>query len=222
MAVPLIKIPKDTLLFRVVSDPISDFKGPVVNGERCVPPQYNVFFYFSPFIADVHTELDSIQKVIVYRTTHDITIASLISPSKYTRASRMQSKFLQNCSKTKKSCLVGRSYDPCFKESYLKKHPEVMGWVAIGRSDSALVRAELDGGKLADVSEYVQLVTDNRKNKGAPELALYPFTQRFMADKIVKDEEEYNYEHVKTLKRNHLSLAKFMEKLKLNGFMYSM
>ena len=220
MALPLIKIPKHTLLFRVVSDPVSDFEGPIVNGERCVPPQYNVFFYFNPFIADVHTELDDIPDVIVYRTTREIKIASLISPSKYTRASRMNSKFLQNCSQTKKSCLVGKSYDPCFKESYLKKNPDVMGWVGIGRADSARVREELDGGKLADVSEYVQLVTDKRKNKGAPELALYPFTQRYETDIIAK-KEEYNYEHVKTLKRNHTSLAKFMKKLKLNGFMYS-
>ena len=67
--VPLIELPEGTLLFRVVPDKSTDFTGvKVEDGSYCIPPQYNVFFYFDPFTAEIFPEyLGMIATVEVYK-----------------------------------------------------------------------------------------------------------------------------------------------------------
>ena len=49
--IPTITIPKNTLLFRASKHLESDFVGVDV-GKLCIPPNYNVFFYYTPFAVD--------------------------------------------------------------------------------------------------------------------------------------------------------------------------
>jgi len=210
--VPLITIPKGTLLFRAVEDKEADFKG--VN--NCFSPQYNVFFYFSPFIVDgIPGWYTRIPTMNVYVATQDIEVASLISPSKFTRATRLKKKqFMIACNKTRKSCLKGRTYDPCFRENFLEKYPEILGWVALGKNDIAAFKNSVKEGIVSpDKLKFVKYVMDKRSIKGPPELAIYPLKERSMTDVVPpKDKSLFNYEHIATISREGNELKEFMEK----------
>jgi hypothetical protein len=213
--VSLITIPKDTLLFRVVEDWTTDFKGVKVNGYYCVPPQYNVFFYFDPFTGGASKHWEKIKDIQVYKTTAPLKIVSLISPSKINRGSRMtKGKVIKSCNKTRKSCLKGRDYDPCFDEDFLQKNPSIVGSIGLGRSDTLKTNKEIENGLLTDVKDYIHVVKDMRGIEGPPELALYPFRKRYSDE--VKDadmeKEDYNYERVETLPRNKDAIKDFLAK----------
>ena len=213
--VSLITIPENTLLFRVVEDWKTDFRGVKVNGEYCVPPQYSVFFYFDPFTGGASKHWENVKDIQVYKTTAPLKIISLISPSKINRGSRMtKGKVIKSCNKTRKSCLKGRDYDPCFDEGFLEKNPSIVGSIGLGRSDTLKTNKEIENGVLTDVKEYIHVVKDMRGIEGPPEIALYPFRQRRSED--VKDAdiktEEYNYERVEALPRNKEAMKEFLEK----------
>ena len=213
--VSLITIPENTLLFRVVEDWKTDFRGVKVNGEYCVPPQYSVFFYFDPFTGGDSKHWENVKDIQVYKTTAPLKIISLILPSKINRGSRMtKGKVIKSCNKTRKSCLKGRDYDPCFDEGFLEKNPSIVGSIGLGRSDTLKTNKEIENGVLTDVKEYIHVVKDMRGIEGPPEIALYPFRQRRSED--VKDAdiktEEYNYERVEALPRNKEAMKEFLEK----------
>lgn len=213
--VSLITIPENTLLFRVVEDWKTDFRGVKVNGEYCVPPQYSVFFYFDPFTGGASKHWENVKDIQVYKTTAPLKIISLILPSKINRGSRMtKGKVIKSCNKTRKSCLKGRDYDPCFDEGFLEKNPSIVGSIGLGRSDTLKTNKEIENGVLTDVKEYIHVVKDMRGIEGPPEIALYPFRQRRSED--VKDAdiktEEYNYERVEALPRNKEAMKEFLEK----------
>jgi hypothetical protein len=110
--IPVIIIPKNTLLFRVVLDQITDFIGIPLPGNKyendtyvtekyVIYPQHNVFFYFSPYIADMIPKYFSeFKKLYVYVTTHDLINVSLISSYKYTRRIKYsKNDFMTGCDK---------------------------------------------------------------------------------------------------------------------------
>jgi hypothetical protein len=213
--VSLITIPENTFLFRVVDDWKTDFRGVKVGDSHCVPPQYNVFFYFDPFTGGASKHWENVKDIQVYKTTAPLKIVSLISPSQLNRGSRMtKGKVIKSCNKTRKSCLKGRDYDPCFDEDFLEKNPSIVGSIGLGRSDTLKTNQEIENGLLTDVKEYIHTVKDKRGIQGPPELALYPFRKRRSED--VKDanmeKEEYNYERVDTLARNKGAIKEFLSK----------
>jgi len=209
--VPLITIPKGTLLFRCVADRNADYEG--VN--NCFSPQYNVFFYFNPFVVDGIPEwYDKIETITIYVASQDIIVASLISPSKFTRKTRLKKKqFMIPCNKTRKSCLVGRNYDPCFRETFLEKHPEILGWIALGKNDVTAFKDSVKQGIVERKRlQYVKYVTDDRKIKGPPELSIYPLKERNEKDVVPpKDKSLFNYQYITTLKRKGDDLINFMK-----------
>lgn len=211
-------IPKGTLLFRAVEDNKNDFTGVQLDNKKCIPPQFNVFFYFNPFVVDSIHWYDFIKTMDIYQLNNDVKVVVLLKPSTHTRGDARTKKnpFMIPCNKTRKACIVGREYDPCFRDTFLKKHPEVMGYIGLARTDSKQLR---DGLKknLKDVMKYVQLAEDERNFKGSPELVLYPLQQRSHDDIYIDDPEgwkqnqQYNYTLVKTLPRKRQELVKFLE-----------
>jgi hypothetical protein len=207
--IPVIKIPKGTLLFRAVLNPESDFEG--VN--NCIPPHYNVFFYFSPFVVDGiskwHSDKDD---MTIYVTTHDIKIVSLISPSKFTRNTRLTKKqFMVPCNKTRKACLTPRVYDPCFRDTFLEKNPSLLGWVSVSYDDVRMYKEAVEQGLLGSRSDYVFSVKDARGTIGPPELSIYPLKKRHMTDiQPPKDKQLFNYARIAILPRSGTSLENFM------------
>jgi len=206
--IPILTIPKGTLLFRAVRHSEGDFSGADVSpGKRCIPKNYNVFFYMNPFVPEIHPELSKVPNVDVYETPHDLKVVSMVRPSPYSRGSHHKSgEFpMISCDQIKDTCLKGRDYDPCFKDEFLETFPDIHGWVAVGRSDSKKL---LDAMKKGDVPKDVHLVKDQRGVEGAMELALYPLRKREMDNVYIEHpvdwtaKHEFNYKHVATLKRN--------------------
>ena len=207
--IPVIKIPKGTLLFRAVWNPESDYAG--VDG--CIPPQYNVFFYYSPFVVDgIHWYKD-IPNIQVYVADDDLKIVSLLAPSKFTRATRLTKKqFMVPCNKTRKACLKPRAYDPCFRDSFMDKHPSLIGWTALGNKDVKEYKHAVKDGILGSRANYVHFAEDSRGTNGPPELAIYPLKKRHSSDitSPPTDKSLFNYKHIASITRTGSALEDFM------------
>ena len=220
-----ITLPKNTLLFRVVKDPLTDFVGPLIKDEHCLPKHYNVFFYTDPFVAEIFPEyLGDIKEVQVYKTTKDVKILSLVNPSKHTRMDRIRSSFLVSCNKHK-GCIEGRKYDACFSDSFLKSNPDVLGWIGVQKDDGTKLK-EMLKTSLSDVSSYIHLLTDSHKHNAPPEIALYPLQERQDELKISNPKEwmkkkKFNYKKVISLERDHQVLKDYLDKhAKLEDYLY--
>jgi hypothetical protein len=209
-------IPKDTLLFRMVQNPIDDMRGVSIgDGKRCLTPNYNVFFYPNPFAGPIafakyptHKNLD----MVIYKLTTDIKVISLVKPSKYTRYTKNQPRtFIKRCSTVKKGCLPrsGTSYDPCLSDTIIKKYPDVVGILAISVSDTASIKRRLKKTK-----RFFKFAEDARNIPGIPELILHPLKQRPQKDLITVDSDplEQNYEQIGKYSQNDPALEKFMNK----------
>lgn len=219
--IPYTVIPKGTLLFRGVKDVKSDFAGiPQSDGTYKLTPYHNVFFYPYPFVADLdpaHYDDPAHynQSVEVYETVRDIPIVSLIAPSRFTRAARMQNQFLTNCDKV---VAEGRSYDPCFTPSFLKANPHIMGMEQISGTDGRTFHAAVSKRPTKE-TKYFHWSKNARGGNSIKEYSLYPLKKRY--DTIVKDvdewkkdhNDEFNYHHISSLSRaNHnKEIHEFME-----------
>jgi hypothetical protein len=233
--VPVITIPKGTLLFRAVVEPITDFVG-VPNGDtHCIAPHHNVWFYLAPTVIDADPKwFGEYKSVQVYTATHDLVIASLVNPSKFTRATRLEKtrSFMIGCDKTEKSCIKGNPYDPCFRTSFLRKYPQINGWIGIGSSDGRKVVSYLKTGESAR-TQYIHTLADNRGVVGAPEIVLYPLASRQFTNVVIPEEKvaefiqdtEFNYQFITNLSRDTASVSAFMSryaKLADSGWYYTL
>jgi hypothetical protein len=222
--IDILTIPAGTLLFRAVKDPRTDFIGAKTDKGYCIPPHHNVWFYFSPVVIDGDPHwFSEYTHVEVYATTKDLNIVSLIHPSRYTRATRFQKKktFMVDCNKTLRSCIRGNAYDPCFRQSFLQKYPDINGWIGIGNRDAKVLRTAISDGVFGENIQYIHLAQDARGVKGAPELALYPLQKRRLDEVVVGDSEtavaswmsdqSFNYKHILSLPRTKKDIDDFMK-----------
>jgi len=221
-----ITLPKNTFLFRVVENPLTDFAGPLVDEKHCMPKHYNVFFYTNPFAVDIFPEyLGHVPEIQVYKTTRELKILSLIQSSRYTRGSRLENNgVITSCNKHK-ACIKGRPYDACFTDSFLEKHSDVSGWVGVGKNDGLKIKEALKNN-LKDVARYILLVSDRDGVLSSPEIALYPLQERqneFTISKPIEwmKDQTFNYERVTSLQRDHSILKEFLDtKAKQNDFYF--
>jgi len=216
--IPTITIPKNTLLFRAAMHLESDFVGRDIGGKLCIPPNYNVFFYYTPFAVDSVKWYDKIAKIEVCKTTRDIEVVSMINPSPFDRGSRFRDQpFMLSCDsdQLKKTCLKGKKDDPCYRESFLEEFPQISGWTALAATDAKQLQVALNG-KLKKYKKWIPLVKDKRGVEGTAEVSLYPLVKRQMKDVFIEHPEsfkgssEYNYEFITTLSRNCSDREKFM------------
>jgi len=224
LRIPITTIPKGTLLFRGVKDGKSDFAGiPQVDGSYKLTPYHNVFFYPYPFVADLdrahYNDFTHYNNTVeVYETVHPIQIVSLIAPSRFTRAARMQNQFLTNCNNV---YAEGRGYDPCFTKEFITKFQNVVGMEAVGRDDG-LKFHEAFKDLPEKEKKYIHWSSNTRREKptnSIKEYILYPLKKRY--DKIIKDTDawkkdkkyEFNYRHLISLSREHENkeIHEFME-----------
>ena len=215
-------IQKGTLLFRVVPHKEDDFTGVSIGDKKCIPPQYNVFFYFNPFITESQPRwYEFIKSMEVYELEKDVKVVLLLKPSPDTRGdSRYKTTktktFMVTCNKTRKSCLKGRPYDPCFEDGFIKKFPDVVGYIGVGRNDSLELKAYMKTS-LKPVIDYIQIAEDRRGVTGTPELVLYPLQHRNQKDILIENPDEwmktqkFNYKHLKSLPQNQKDLREFID-----------
>ena len=230
--IPIIIIPKNTLLFRVVLDQITDFVGIPLPSTKyedntyktekyIIHPQQNVFFYFSPYIVDLIPKwFSNLNKLYVYVTTHDLTNVSLISSHKYTRRIKYSKhSFMTGCDKIENEIIpIGRYYDPCFTNKFLNEHSNVNGWISTAITDAEETLKNYNKNK-DKYKKYIKFVQNKVNTIGPPEIALYPLKERVNTNIIIDAEKindfmnsnEYNYELVKTFDRDYNTIYKWMD-----------
>jgi len=217
--IPILTIPSGTLLFRVTRDPYFDLAGVKNKEGYCLPKNMNIFFYSSPFIVNGIPEwFESFDNVVAYVTTKNIDVLSMIRNSIYDRGMRIHSTYATNCENIK-SCLIGRPYDLCFTDLFFEEYSNVLGYIALARSDSDKFMSKYKSMN-DDMKKYVLLEKDKRGVRGPPEISLYPLEKR-QEDIIHNDPDNfiktnnYNIKMISILKRNDSSILDFMNKFAL-------
>ena len=181
--VPIMIIPKGTILFRSVEEGIDDFCG-IPNDETnkyCLNQSYNVFFYPYPAYRE------PIFKIFVVEKT--LKIVNMIYPSYFSRGIRHSTKydFIQNCSEVELDFCEGQAgspYDPCFSEEFLKENPDIAGMICLAELDTPDHKK-----KYTNLNKYSLLHRDVRGEIGVPELILHPKQTRQISDKYWDEQE---------------------------------
>jgi hypothetical protein len=215
-------IPKGTLLFRLVKQPLDDTRGVLLDdGTRCIIPNYNVFFYPNPFAVKLSLGIwlkheDKGQFMHIYILNNDIKVLKLIKPSKYSRGHRGTKRtFIKTCERIPKGCMPKRLswYDPCLSDAIVNKYPEIVGIMGIPAKDSLRLRTSLKKTS-KKIKNLFKLAEDSKGNIGVPELVLHPLVKRPSQQVIVKDSDvlENNYKLLTKIEiNNEAKLLKFME-----------
>lgn len=205
--IPVLTVPKGTLLFRKTDTPENDTLGvPTADGRRCITPHFQVFFYANPFTAEIALGkfADLQGDTHVYKTTRDLKVVQLFGSSPYSRDTRKTARqFIRECSKTKRGCMPreGKAYDACFSDAFLKKNPEIAGMIGISRGDGLRVRNALTKNKtLRNKKKYFHMETDANGATGPPELSIHPFAVRPSKSTYNDTDTERNFEHFTVLK----------------------
>ena len=217
----VMKIPKGTLLFRILKDQENDMRGvPVENGMRCLTPNFNVFFYPNPFAAQLAFEKylnDYDQYVYVYILNKDIKVLSLIKPSKYSRSEKFKKGlFMKRCSTVRKGCLPRKQneYDVCLSDTIVEKFPEIVGTLSIVGSDSRFIKKGLKNSKNVTMRRFFNYAEDSAGAKSVPELSIHPLVLRPSEDVLTKEGDilETNYRLLgKFDRRDQKSIMNFMD-----------
>ncbi len=173
-------LPKGTLLFRNSSKEYNQEELSGIynenSGHYILYPEFNVFFYPYPFVAD--SFMDSLY-LHVFEVEQDIEVLMGVSPSLNTREDRINSKYLVSCNTvpTGIKYLKGNSYDPCFSRSFSTLHPTIPGMFVLAKQDT-------DRHLENDISQrfwskYRTNFMDVRNAVGVAEIILHPNVNRF-------------------------------------------
>lgn len=215
-------IPKGTLLFRILKNQENDMRGvPIENDQRCLTPNFNVYFYPNPFASELvfekYLDKDFDSYVYVYILNKDIKVISLINPSKYSRADKYRKGiFIKRCSTVKKGCLPRNynTYDVCLSDTIIKKFPEVVGTIAVSRKDGEIAKKRLLRPKNVTMRRFFKNAEDRFGTKTIPELSLHPLVLRPSKDVITKEGDplENNYSLLRKFdRRDKKSIINFMD-----------
>lgn len=208
-------IPKGTLLFRLAENIDNDLKGVLRDdGLRCIIPNFNVFFYPNPFIAEIAFDkwLTKNETMAVYILKKNIKVLWLLEPSKFSRASKsLKRTFIKRCSTVKQGCMPKalNRFDPCISDSIIEKHPDIVGMIAVSHGDGKRIKTAMKH-KTVRNHKYLHMAKDASGVESVPELILHPLTKRPSKDILVKegDKLETNYELLKTFKSDDLASMK--------------
>ena len=216
--VPIITIPKGTLLFRSVGGDLdADFCGIKLNKndpKYCLHKNHNVFFYPYPGYSSVYSRNN---KISIFLLEKEIKLLNLRNPARIHRANKDDNDiYFKDCSTIEKSfCrgLRGRSYDPCFTEHFIEANPDIVGMITLAKADT--VKRHFNPYYFGNLSEFSVFSQDVRGVKGIPEFILYPLAIRNM--------KELHWSVDKCKKSNSNNYSTFLEtsdkdRLKYNIF----
>jgi hypothetical protein len=224
--VPVQTIPKGTLLFRLTKNPRNDIRGiPREDGQRCILPNHNVFFYPNPFVPKVALTASAlpasrIDVITVFVLKRDVKVIWLLNPSLFSRKDKNRKRFfMKRCSTIKKGCVDKKRvhglhgpYNPCLSDTFLEKYPDIVGMIGVAEGDVPNIQ-EGYKKKTRKVRKHFNFATDSVGITSIPELILHPLKQRSTKDVLVKpgDVLESNYAELTTLNpHDEESLLKFM------------
>jgi len=223
-------IPKGTLLFRGVFsivDLTGDFAGMLsVNSTYCLYPNYNVFFYPYPFVAEI---VKQYPYICIFVLTQDVKLINLISPSPYVRSDRYEKRGgIISCDMIEPVCIdKGRSYDSCINFDVVKDK-SIVGMLGIPQTDAkSLKRLIFKGSNTSQYyNKYFKLYKDSHNTIGIPEIVLYPRKRienqrkekiEDFSEWLNENKNDVNYVHLRIMKNDRFDLEEFMEDITSNG-----
>ena len=170
--VPIMVIPRGTLLFRTIQEGSDDFCG-IPNGDKyCLNKNHNVFFYPYPAYWG-----DTFKIFVVEKT---LRVVNLISPSYLSREMRLSKyskyDFIRSCHIVEPDFCKGekgRDFDPCLSEGFLIDNPDVAGMIALAIGD-----LDSHSQDYRNLNDYSLLHRDVRGEVGVPEIILHPKQNR--------------------------------------------
>lgn len=189
-------LPKGTLLFRNVqyenNDENSDdsdenhmkinmgeIKGVYSTKTKSshVFPEYNVFFYPYPFVAD--SFMESTKSLRVFELVRDIEVLMGVAPSQNTREDRFKSEYMVSCDQvpTGVEGIHGFDYDPCFSRDFSSTYKSIAGMFVLANMDTIdHIRNDM---KQRFWSKYRTNFIDARNSVGVAEIILHPHADRY-------------------------------------------
>ena len=219
-------IPKGTLLFRGVTsiaDLTGDFAGILsINSTYCLYPNFNVFFYPYPFVAEI---VKLYKYICIFVLTRDVKLINLIQPSPYVRSDRFEKKGgIVSCDKIESLCIEkGRLYDSCI-DFNIVKDKSIVGMLGIPQTDAKSLKQLIskDSNTSKYYNKYYKLYKDAHETIGIPEIVLYPRKEIRKEDKeqiedfstyIDDNKENLNYIHFHVMEYDRLDLEELMDDL---------
>ena len=215
--VPLLTIPKGTVLFRSMRKEgliLTDFLGiPDEENNYCLSPYHNVYFYTYPYVIDTnkHAENENKMHMVMYVTATDVKVVLLLNPSPYVRHRDEKAPFFTECDKVQFCGTTGKEYDKCLLMDFMQDNPDVCGMIGIQAADVTRFNNKWRTPEFEPFRKFVTFLWDagnmrDKKNYGTPEIALYPLRMRNlkeiktkvddstnMFDYIMKRSNKYNY-----------------------------
>lgn len=189
-------LPKGTLLFRNVqyenNDENSDdsdenhmkinmgeIKGVYSTKTKSshVFPEYNVFFYPYPFVAD--SFMESTKSLRVFELVRDVEVLMGVAPSQNTREDRFKSEYMVSCDQvpTGVEGIHGFDYDPCFSRDFSSTYKSIAGMFVLANMDTIdHIRNDM---KQRFWSKYRTNFIDARNSVGVAEIILHPHADRY-------------------------------------------
>lgn len=167
------------------------FGWPDSEGDLCINPHHNMFFYASPYVIDI---VNRYKIHSIFLTNYDLEIISMINPSKNTHDKKGvvdKSAYLRctEISELNKCGYKMEEADACLSPLLLAEFPHIAGYIAIAGSDGSRYKSvyyseALRTGKLDYVKESVPFVVENARGLiSIPEIVLYPYHARINLEK---------------------------------------
>jgi Leucine-rich repeat (LRR) protein len=212
--VKFITLRKGTIMFQSMRklDSITlNFVGLVKNdkgtdGSYVINPEHRTYFFLHPF----NTGYGGI--TVIYVLQQDIKLILGIKPSKIKGEQDIYRNYGQLCDKKEyKSLIESSNYKAyCLSDDFLQKFPDVYGWFSLGMNDR---KKHYENSNIVKYGKYVSFYENDIGVIDRPEVAMYPFKERSLADVItpvskvnydfiVDNIDKYNYEPIIVLEEN--------------------
>ena len=161
------------------------------NGNYCVAPAAQKFFYPAPFIGDL---VDKFQLYAIFLLNYDVNLVCKVLPSKDVRAdSGSLQSATAKCEAFGKKDECGmkmHSSDNCITPLLIKEHPDIHGYIAIANNDGAWFKSKFHAHLAESEKNYVNMttpmiVTDAHGFSAIPEIVLHPYRARGLERRII-------------------------------------
>lgn len=195
-----ILLPKGTVLFRGfemmygndvdTEVPFNELFGRQdADGEYCIDPHHNTFFYPAPYMVDV---VNRYSIHTIYITNYDLELVLMVRPSTRTRNARgaIDQAPYSHCTDISVINKCGKKmihHDPCLSPLLIKEYPNIHGYIAIASNDaghfkhgyfSTMCRDDIECAKTT-----ASFVVENARHiQSVPEIVLYPYHVRTSDD----------------------------------------
>jgi hypothetical protein len=205
--IPVLTIPKGTVLFRYISDKenaIRDFVGFETEEDKdqttyCLSKYHNTFFYPYPYVIDSNSWVNGkkqtqqvYKNMILYEIAHDCKIILMIKPSEFIRKGKYD--FTTYCNNLQFCNKNGIKTDICLTEDFIDKNPDISGIYAIQEGDANNLMKWYTKNEYTNFRKYLTFFRDINF-KSVPEIMMHPLLRRNIQEQktVIVNGSEFDY-----------------------------